>query len=318
MRKIVLLIGITVALVSCGGSKKAVTTKKPTIPKQVTKVPNTKKEVVVPRVEKKETAPPATYKDKIVLYIANYEEIARHEMETYGIPASITLAQGILESGAGYGMLTKRANNHFGIKCHDWEGESVYHDDDRLQECFRKYDHAGQSFRDHSLFLKNRKRYAKLFTYKQDDYKAWAYGLKAAGYATDKKYPVKLISIIERYNLAKYDREVLSKTKSRAVRKEPTVIKEEVAPPVPVVEKSEEEIQATSRKNSRIQVDTNTEIETEKGKVYVVKKGDTLYSISRKYNIKVAQLKSYNNLTDNTISIGQELIVKPDGDTNEF
>lgn len=318
MRKIVLLIGITVALVSCGGSKKAVTTKKPTIPKQVTKVPNTKKEVVVPRVEKKETAPPATYKDKIVLYITNYEEIARHEMETYGIPASITLAQGILESGAGYGMLTKRANNHFGIKCHDWEGESVYHDDDRLQECFRKYDHAGQSFRDHSLFLKNRKRYAKLFTYKQDDYKAWAYGLKAAGYATDKKYPVKLISIIERYNLAKYDREVLSKTKSRAVRKEPTVIKEEVAPPVPVVEKSEEEIQATSRKNSRIQVDTNTEIETEKGKVYVVKKGDTLYSISRKYNIKVAQLKSYNNLTDNTISIGQELIVKPDGDTNEF
>ena len=166
--------------------------------------------------------------------------------------------------------------------------------------------------------MKNRKRYAKLFTYKQDDYKAWAYGLKAAGYATDKKYPVKLISIIERYNLAKYDREVLSKTKSRAVRKEPTVIKEEVAPPVPVVEKSEEEIQATSRKNSRIQVDTNTEIETEKGKVYVVKKGDTLYSISRKYNIKVAQLKSYNNLTDNTISIGQELIVKPDGDTNEF
>jgi len=122
-----------------------------------------------------------------------------------------TLAQGILESGAGKGTLVKKANNHFGIKCHDWKGQKVYHDDDEKGECFRKYSLAKFSYRDHSLFLSGRRRYTDLFKLPKDDYKGWAKGLRAAGYATDKKYPQKLISLIERYKLYRYDGEVLGK-----------------------------------------------------------------------------------------------------------
>lgn len=114
------------------------------------------------------------------------------EMRKYKIPASITLAQGILESGSGKGRLAVEANNHFGIKCHGWTGKKIYHDDDASQECFRKYDYAKSSFEDHSTFLTTRGRYSKLFDYKVDDYKSWAKGLRAAGYATDRKYPQKI------------------------------------------------------------------------------------------------------------------------------
>lgn len=153
-------------------------------------------------------------------YIAGYAEIAKEEMRLYKIPASITLAQGILESGAGRGELTRRANNHFGIKCHEWKGDMVYHDDDRSQECFRKYNDPKYSYRDHSLFLTERARYANLFKLKEDDYKGWAKGLKSAGYATDKLYPRKLIDLIERYELYNYDAEVLTgvKTSPRIAR----------------------------------------------------------------------------------------------------
>ena len=116
----------------------------------------------------------ASYAEVVAVYIDNYDEIAMEEMLQYGIPASITLAQGILESGAGRGDLSKRANNHFGIKCHrDWTGERVYHDDDELQECFRKYKDPKYSFRDHSLFLTQRSRYQDLFKLRKDDYKGW-------------------------------------------------------------------------------------------------------------------------------------------------
>ena len=142
-------------------------------------------------------------------YITLYSPIARANMQAYGIPASITLAQGILESGAGRSELTRRANNHFGIKCHDWTGERVYHDDDRRGECFRKYANPADSFRDHSLFLTQRGRYAFLFDLGKDDYRAWAKGLRQAGYATDRKYPEKLINLIERYELYRFDQEVL-------------------------------------------------------------------------------------------------------------
>lgn len=145
----------------------------------------------------------------ITEYIDLYAPIARSNMQDYGIPASITLAQGILESGAGRSELTRRANNHFGIKCHDWTGSKVYHDDDRRGECFRKYDNPASSFRDHSLFLTQRGRYSFLFDLKKDDYKAWAKGLRKAGYATDRQYPSKLIHIIERYQLYRYDEDVL-------------------------------------------------------------------------------------------------------------
>lgn len=247
-------------------SKKAVVTKK--------QKPDT--EQVGTQVKTTETdgkvtvTPPKVYASKVEKYIDTYKAIAQQEMRLYHIPASITLAQGILESGSGHGRLSVKANNHFGIKCHKWTGKKIYHDDDRKQECFRKYKDAKYSFRDHSLFLTERKRYAKLFELKQEDYKGWAKGLRAAGYATDRKYPQKLISLIERYKLYEYDKEVLGDT---YVKHEAPVLSDAVT--------------------------------------YTVVKGDTLYSISRRYNISVKELQNINGLNDSTISIGQALIVKP-------
>ncbi len=144
-------------------------------------------------------------------FIEKYSLVAITEMETYGIPASIKLAQGILESADGTSKLAKEANNHFGIKCHrDWQGGRVYHDDDQKNECFRKYKKAEDSWRDHSLFLVERERYQELFKLKRTDYKAWAYGLKKAGYATNPKYPELLINIIEENNLHHFDLKDLS------------------------------------------------------------------------------------------------------------
>ena len=291
VRKVILLFCITTLLISCGGSKKATTAKRTTTSSRKTVVNREVKTVKEPEKASRKIVAPATYKEKIHNYIYEYVGIAKNEMKEYGIPASITLAQGILESGAGYGELTRKANNHFGIKCHDWAGKKVYHDDDRSQECFRKYDKASLSFRDHSLFLKNRNRYAKLFTYKQDDYKSWARGLRAAGYATDKKYPDKLISIIERYNLDVYDTEVLGKT--YVTRKKETPKSTPTPKPKP---------RPSTSKNGE----------------YVVRKGDTLYSISKRHNIKVEELKAYNNLSDNIIAIGQVLKVQSDDNDDEF
>lgn len=208
-----------------------------------------------------------SYKETVFLYVENYSSIAKEEMLQYGIPASITLAQGILESGAGRGQLSSKSNNHFGIKCHKgWTGGRVYHDDDKLQECFRKYKDPKYSFRDHSLFLTKRSRYHELFEYEKNDYQSWAKGLKKAGYATDPKYPDKLIRIIETYELYIYDEEVLDRKKSKKR-----------------VKKSSKE------------------------KFYIVEKGDTLYSISKKFNLTVDELKRYNTLDGNTINVGQEL-----------
>ena len=135
--------------------------------------------------------------------INTYTEIAIEQEKQYGIPACITLAQGILESGSGRSRLATEANNHFGIKCHnDWKGNKIYKDDDKKNECFRVYDNAEQSYIDHSLFLVGKKRYADLFKLKITDYKGWAKGLKQAGYATNPKYPQLLIDIIELYDLA--------------------------------------------------------------------------------------------------------------------
>jgi flagellum-specific peptidoglycan hydrolase FlgJ len=215
--------------------------------------------------------------DVIGMYIFQYKDIAMSNMKIYGIPASIILAQGILESGAGRGDLCIKANNHFGIKCHEgWTGESVRHDDDSSQECFRKYDAPAGSFNDHALFLTGRSRYASLFNLSKEDYKGWANGLRRAGYATDPKYPEKLISYIERYDLGQYDAVVMGK---------------DYTP----LEKQDTRIAAFDSQNQSL---------------YEVQKGDTLYSISKKYNLLVNELKQINNLSANTISIGQRLIVK--------
>ncbi|MHA7830602.1 MAG: glucosaminidase domain-containing protein [Flagellimonas sp.] len=203
-------------------------------------------------------------------YIETFAEIAQYEMRAYGIPASITLAQGILESGSGRGELTLKTNNHFGIKCHTgWQGEFDFHDDDAKGECFRKYNHPMYSFRDHSIFLSTRSRYAFLFNLKRDDYKRWAHGLRQAGYATDRKYPQKLIALIERYDLHKYDEAVVENGLS------------------------------TVREPRQYEVFTHE-----------VRKGDTLYGISKRYDISVDELRRLNNLKDNMISIGQMLNIR--------
>jgi flagellum-specific peptidoglycan hydrolase FlgJ len=213
--------------------------------------------------------------EMVLAYIEKYKKNAKDNMIKHGVPASITLSQAILESGAGTGPLSIQANNHFGIKCHkDWTGESIKHDDDEAGECFRKYDNPDQSFEDYSFFLVNRKWYAGLFKLNKDDYKAWAKGLKAAGYATDPKYPEKLIGIIERYQLSRYDSEVLG-TNYVSVSK------------------------------------TNSSEEVSAGfKEYQVTQGDTLYSISKKFKVSVEELKRKNNMSDNAISIGQNLKVE--------
>ena len=147
-----------------------------------------------------------TVEQKINFYVKKYAPAATKNMRFFKIPASITLAQGILESGYGEGTLAKKANNHFGIKCHkEWKGKSITHDDDEKDECFRSYKNPLRSYRDHSLFLVDRDRYSSLFTLNRKDYKGWAEGLKAAGYATDPKYADKLISLIERFNLTRFD-----------------------------------------------------------------------------------------------------------------
>ncbi|MCZ4317389.1 glucosaminidase domain-containing protein [Aequorivita viscosa] len=211
-----------------------------------------------------------SYSERVANYINEFSAIAMEEMLQYGIPASITLAQGILESGAGAGELTMKANNHFGIKCHrGWEGESVYHDDDERGECFRKYKDPKYSYRDHSLFLTQRSRYQDLFKLRKDDYKGWAKGLRKAGYATDPKYPDKLISIVERYRLDQYDDQVLGKRVRTA------------------------------------------EPDDAKISTYSVKPGDTLYSISRRFNLTVENLKQYNGLRNNDLAIGQVLYLHP-------
>ena len=208
--------------------------------------------------------------EMVLAYISKYKDIAKNNMKQFGIPSSICLGQGILESGAGTGPLSSLANNHFGIKCHqDWTGASVKYDDDSAQECFRKYNQASESYNDHALFLKGRKWYEPLFKLDKGDYRSWAKGLKAAGYATDPKYPEKLIAIIERYHLNQYDAEVLGND---------------------YVMKS---------------------IETKSNfKEYQVSQGDTLYSISKKFNVSIDDLKKKNNISDNVLSIGQSLIVE--------
>ena len=156
-------------------------------------------------------------------YVKKYADMAVKEMVRSGVPASITLAQGMLESGSGMSKLATQGNNHFGIKCHKgWEGKSMKVDDDAPNECFRVYSSVADSYKDHSDFIRYRDRYKFLFDLERTDYKGWAYGLKKAGYATDPGYPAKLIKYIEEYKLYKYD--VLSKVEEKEVPLSPLVI----------------------------------------------------------------------------------------------
>jgi len=235
--------------------------------------------------------------DFTIAYIGTYKDIAIDKMEKYKIPASITLAQGILESGNGLSTLAKKSNNHFGIKCHSgWKGKKVYHDDDKKGECFRKYPTPEGSFNDHSKFLTGRGRYEFLFDLKPDDYKAWAKGLKKAGYATDRKYPKKLISFIETFELYKYDDLVLDeKGYKRSLKNEQYEYKYD---------------ERTIAKNENVDDRSITDNDITDDDVFItVVKGDTLYSIARSNNLSVDDLKRINGLDSNELSIGMKLLV---------
>jgi LysM repeat protein len=220
-------------------------------------------------------------------YIQRFKSIAVTEMNTFGVPASITLAQGLLESGNGNGDLARIANNHFGIKCTaDWKGKSYYKDDDAVNDCFRVYDNPEDSFRDHSNFLK-RKRYAFLFELDKNDYVGWATGLKTAGYATNPKYPQMLINTIQKYNLDQYDR------------------------PEGEIQKIKREDRVLTQINNNIGKAVKDSIVsvTPTDKLYTIKQGDTLFNISKRFGLTVDELKALNNMGDNNIKIGQRLVV---------
>ena len=276
LKRLLVLLFVGLMVLGCGSKKGIVTKKKKSRQRTERVVVKTNKddqsteaetpsEILVNPSERK------TFANATEEYIHNYSSIAKEEMRRYKIPASITLAQGILESSSGQARLAVEGNNHFGIKCHDWTGGKIYHDDDARQECFRKYRHARESFEDHSTFLSGRSRYAKLFKLDIDDYEGWAKELRAAGYATDRKYPEKLISLIERFELYKFDEEVIG----------------------------------SPRKARQKTVDTKAEPITHK-----VVKGDTMYSLSKRYNVSIEELQRLNGMRTHDLQLGQLLIIK--------
>lgn len=217
------------------------------------------------------------YADNYTKYIDRYSSIAVKEMERAGIPASITLAQAILESNAGNAPLAQKSNNHFGIKCHkDWTGKTNHYDDDSAGECFRAYPNAESSFRDHSDFLRGRDRYKGLFELDIHNYAAWAQGLKAAGYATDPQYAEKLIGLIERYDLARFD--------SRAHSTPATPLSLETP-----VRNYQETIKLSLGRDSFIQNGTPF--------IYA-REGESYNSIAQTYNLFLSELLSFNDLKE--------------------
>ena len=252
-------------------------------------------------------------------YIQDYKDIAMVEMQRYNIPASITLAQGILESGSGQGRLARYGNNHFGIKCHaTWDGKTITHDDDEKSECFRKYRYAYESFEDHSQFLVNRNRYKALFDLSPTDYEGWAHGLRKAGYATDPTYAKKLIALIKKFELHQYDNQVIA-AKGGDITSSNTQVAT-VSTPKKEVSKSATTIKSVSKPTvtKTIVKPTNT-IDTttiEKEAIaevyYQVQTGDTLYKIAREQQVPVQQLMKLNNFDDVTSSnlkVGQQIRV---------
>ena len=211
-------------------------------------------------------------------YIDQYKDLAIEEMAEFRIPASITLAQGLLESGAGKSYLSRCGNNHFGIKSHGWTGRTIRHDDDKRQESFRAYDSVRESYQDHSRFLANRERYQRLFSLNITDYVGWANGLKACGYATNPNYAKRLISIIETYKLYEYD------------QMRPTRQKEQVR----------EAVVETASKRS---VYTLHEIKAYNQNYYVyARRGDSFQSIGKEVGVSASNLAKYNELWDEMIS----------------
>ena len=217
-------------------------------------------------------------------YIEKYADIAVREMKATGIPASITLAQGCLESGNGNSTLATKANNHFGIKCHNnWKGKTIRHDDETRNECFRSYPSADESFRDHSDFLRYRDRYAFLFDLEPTDYKGWAYGLQKAGYATARTYAASLIQIIEENELYRYDK------LDAVARKE--------LPPTPM-EAEKSAVFKPLPGHKFYTASLSREIRTTNGVPWIkARKGDTYASLAKEYNLFTLELLHFNDRT---------------------
>lgn len=245
-------------------------------------------------------------------YIEKYASLAVKQMHQYKIPASITLAQGILESNNGNSRLAVKANNHFGIKCHGWEGKKIFADDDKKNECFRNYKNVLESFVDHSLFLNKYSRYEFLFNYKITDYKSWAKGLKKAGYATNSKYPELLIKIIEENKLYQFDKEKIDEnliSGKRNIYMHPNKIKYVISQNQETYEtiakslniKLKQILKYNDNNNlSVLKVGTKVFIQPKrnrsKQRTHVVNKGEDLRSISQTYGIKMKSLKKRNEL----------------------
>ena len=257
-------------------------------------------------------------------YIEKYSSLAVKQMHKYKIPASITLAQGILESNNGNSRLATKANNHFGIKCHGWEGKKIFADDDKKNECFRNYKNVLESFVDHSLFLNKYSRYEFLFDYKITDYKSWAKGLKKAGYATNNKYPELLIKIIEENKLYQFDSKKIDKnliSGKRNIYMHPNKIKY-------VISKNQETYETIAKSlniklkqilkynddnnQSVLNVGTKVFIQPKrnrsKQRIHVVNNGEDLRTISQTYGVKMKSLKKRNQLIlQNSLNNGDKL-----------
>ncbi len=274
-------------------------------------------------------------------YIDTYKDLAMREMERTGIPASITLAQGAFESGNGNSTLARNANNHFGIKCHDWTGKTFTHDDDIKNDCFRKYKSVEESFKDHSDFLKSHNRYAFLFNLKSDDYKAWANGLKEAGYATNPSYSQAIIKVIEDFELFKYDQLVMCSAGKKTTGKKSfestkyaggrkifynNRVKYVLAREGDNFSSLAEELDLFSwqlpkyndlpeetvfKEGQMVYIQPKRNRAEAGKKVHIVKEGETLQSISQLYAIKADKLASRNllNVTD-TLKAGEELLLR--------
>lgn len=222
---------------------------------------------------------PQAQSDYRTAYILKYKDAAIAQMSSSGIPASITLAQACLESGFGTSRLAKEGNNHFGIKCHDYNGKKMYVDDDIKDDCFRVYDRVEDSFQDHSDFLRYRSRYAFLFDLDPTDYKGWAYGLKAAGYATDPSYATRLIELIERYNLQQYD----------------TAVSQDELPVTPVVAKLPEQVELKEG-SPLYKIALQREILKRNNVMFVVANDyESLYSIAREFNLFKWEILRFND-----------------------
>lgn len=261
-------------------------------------------------------------KEKGFAYVETFKGIAIKEMQRSGVPAAITLAQGILESHFGESDLSRKSNNHFGIKCKlDWYGEKVYHDDDASQECFRKYPTVEDSYKDHSNFLKSREHYASLFLLNPTDYEAWAKGLKKAGYATERDYPEKLIKVINDYNLNQYSLVALNKTKNNNIDTTyhttatntdvKTISKTIIATTVVDDEKDDTDSSKTTTAKLPVIVE-----ETYPNEIFVINgsrvmyamEGTSMLALAQEHNISLAKLFEFNDIDPTEILNKNQLI----------